>query len=299
MNTKLDTVEKTNMDDANYVDESKIAEANENNGSALTKKDIDKSFYRWYASVEVPSSYERMQGVSFCYSMIPSLEKIYKKKEDLSFALKSHLSFFNTQGTWGTPIHGMTIAMEEEMCNDNPVDREKAITGIKTGLMGPLAGIGDTLDWGTLKTIVAGIAVTFGITGSVLGAIIPFVFTVLTFFIGKYLWNLGYKLGKESVKSILQSGWINELISGTAILGLFMMGALAASYVTLEIPIAFTVGGAEMSIQSILDSIAPGLLPLGVVFGIYYILKNKSQKYGLISISIVAICILGALIGLF
>lgn len=78
-----------------------------------------------------------------------------------------------------------------------------------------------------------------------------------------------------------------------------MMGALASSYVKLSIPITFTVGGTQMAVQSILDSIAPGLLPLGVVFGIYYILKNKTQKYGLISIAIVVLSIIGALIGLF
>ena len=200
----------------------------------LTKKDINKSFYRWYFDAEVSNCYERQQGVAFCYSMIPCL-----------------------------------------------------------------SGIGDTIDWGTLKTIIYGIAVTFGITGNVLGAIIPFAFMLITFFIGKNLWALGYKIGKESVKSILQAGWVKELISATSILGLFMMGALSASYVTLTTALKFKIAGTEIILQDILDSIAPGILPLLVVFGIYYILKNKSQKYGLISLGIVLICILGAFIGLF
>lgn len=264
----------------------------------LTKNDINRSFNRWYISAEVPNSYERMQGVSFCYSMIPCLEKLYTKKEDLSKALIRHLNFFNSQGTWSTPIHGMTLSMEEEMANEGNVS-DAAITGIKTGLMGPLAGIGDTIDWGTLKTIIYGIAVTFGSKGSVLGAIIPFAFTILTYFIGKSLWNLGYKIGKESVKSILEAGWIKELISGTSILGLFMMGALSAQYVTLSTPLSFKVAGSQIAIQAILDSIAPGVLPLFIVFGIYYVLKNKTQKYGIISLGIVIVCILGSLIGIF
>jgi D-glucosaminate-specific PTS system IID component len=273
-------------------------EALDQENRKLTKKDIQKSFYRWYMSAEVPNSYERMQGVSFCYSMIPCLKKLYDKKEDLSHALVRHLNFFNSQGTWSTPIHGMTLSMEEEMANEGNVS-DAAITGIKTGLMGPLAGIGDTIDWGTLKTIIYGIAVTFGSKGSVLGAIIPFAFTLITFLIGKNLWNLGYRIGKESVKSILQAGWIKELISGTSILGLFMMGALSAQYVTLSTPLSFKVAGSTIAIQTILDSIAPGLLPLAVVFGIYYVLRNKTQKYGIISLAIVATCILGALIGIF
>lgn len=188
--------------------------------------------------------------------------------------------------------------MEEERASEGEIT-DGAITGIKTGLMGPLAGIGDTIDWGTLKTIIYGIAVTFGITGNVLGAIIPFAFMLITFFIGKNLWALGYKIGKESVKNILQAGWIKELISATSILGLFMMGALSASYVTLTTALKFKIAGTEIILQDILDSIAPGILPLLVVFGIYYILKNKSQKYGRISLGIVLICILGAFIGLF
>ncbi|MBO0456159.1 PTS system mannose/fructose/sorbose family transporter subunit IID [Enterococcus hulanensis] len=276
-------------------------EETKNTEGRLDKKVINQSFRRWYWSVEVPSSYERMQGLSFCYSMIPVLQKLHSDPEKLSEAYRRHLTFFNTQGTWGTPIHGITIAMEEEMSAKEVAEEQSdaAITSIKTGLMGPLAGIGDTIDWGTLKTIIYGIGVTFAMTGSAIGAIIPFGFTILTYFIAKYLWNLGYSIGRESVQSILQSGWIDKLITSTAVLGLFMMGALSATYVKLEIPIAFSVGGSDFKIQSIIDSLAPGLLPLGVVFSIYYVLVNKSQKYGLISITIVAVCLLGSLIGLF
>lgn len=98
----------------------------------------------------------------------------------------------------------------------------------------------------------------------------PFAFTILTYFIAKGLWNLGYKIGKESVKSILDAGWIKDLISGTSILGLFMMGALSVQYVSLSTPISFNIAGSKIAIQTILDSIAPGLLPLGIVFGIYF-----------------------------
>ena len=42
----------------------------------LTKKDINRSFYRWYLDAEIPNCYERQQGVSFCYSMIPCLKNL-------------------------------------------------------------------------------------------------------------------------------------------------------------------------------------------------------------------------------
>jgi len=269
------------------------------NKSLLSKKDISRSYLRWYIACEVSNSFERMQSVAFCYSMIPILEKLYKKKEDLSEALVRHLNFFNTQGIWGTIIHGITISMEEQKAKGEDIP-DAAITGIKTGLMGPFAGIGDTIDWGTWKPLIFSLAVSFGATGSILGAFIPFLFAIITFFEGRYFWNLGYSLGRDSVKSILQSGWIQELITGASILGLFMMGALSANFVKLEIPLVIQMSeGNELAIQGVLDSIAPGILPLTAVFAIYWYLKNKGQNYTKIILFILLISILGAFIGLF
>lgn len=265
---------------------------------SITNKDINKCFFRWYVAAEMPNSYERMQGVSFCYSLIPILKKLYNNKKDYSNALLRHLNFFNTQGTWGTLIHGITAAMEEQKANGEEI-AESAITGVKTGLMGPLAGIGDTIDWGTLKTIIYALAVTFGMRGSAIGAFVPILFVAITLLAANFLWKTGYKVGKKSVTTILHSGWIKELISGTSIMGLFMMGALSAKYVSLSIPLSFTLsGGTKIGIQSFLDGLAPGLLPLLAVFGIYWILKKKRQNYALISIGIVVISIFASLIGL-
>ena len=265
----------------------------------IDKKDLNRAFYRWWIACEMSNSYERLQSVAFCYSMIPVLKKLYTKKEDLCSALTRQLAFFNTEGTWGSPIHGMTMAMEEQKALGDDIP-DSVFNGLKTGLMGPLAGIGDTIDWGTLKTIIYGIAVTFAAAGSILGGIIPVLFTVLTVVIGKNLLHLGYNLGRESVKSILHSGLIKELISGTSIMGLFMMGALSAQFVKLTTPISIPTGGGNtMAVQSILDSIAPGILPLCVVFGLYWILANKKQNYAVISLGIIVICLVGSLAGIF
>ncbi len=268
-------------------------------GSKLTKEDINRSYFRWYLACEVSNSFERMQSLAFCYSMIPILEKLYKKKEELSESLTRHLNFFNTQGIWGSIIHGVTIAMEEQRAQGEDIP-STAITGIKTGLMGPFAGIGDTIDWGTWKTLVFSLAASFGASGSVSGAFIPFLFAAITIFEGYYLWNFGYSLGRESVKSILEAGWIQELITGASILGLFMMGALSANFVKLEIPVVITMsGGNELAIQDILDGIVPGMLPLAAIFTIYWILKNKGQNFGKIVLGILSVSLLGAFIGLF
>lgn len=164
----------------------------------------------------------------------------------------------------------------------------------------PFAGIGDTIDWGTLKPIVFALAVSFGMTGSVAGAFVPFIFMVIMVAEGYWLWNLGYSLGRDSVKSILEAGWIQELITGASILGLFMMGALSANFVKLDIPVVLNIGeGSELAIQGILDSIAPGILPLAVVFSVYWYLKNKGQNFGKIVLFILIGSLLGSFIGLF
>ena len=264
----------------------------------LTKKDLNKCYIRLSLWGETSLNFERMQGIGFCNAMIPALKKLYTTKEDLSEALKRHLQFFNTELMFGNLIFGPTIAMEEEKSLTKEIPGE-AITALKTGLMGPLAGIGDTIDWGTLKTIIYGIAVTFASTGNALGAFIPVLFTVLTFIIGSYLTQFGYTTGKDSVKSILQQGWIKELIFGTSILGLFMMGALTSNFVKITTPLTFTIAeGQSIAVQDILNSIAPGILPLCVVFGIYYFLTKGKVNYGLLAIGIVIVCLLCSLLGI-
>lgn len=265
----------------------------------LDKKTLNRVFNRWYMTCEMSNSFERLQTVSFCYSMIPALKKLYTKAEDFKESLVRHMTFFNTEAIWGSPIHGITCAMEEQKSQGADIP-DAAITGLKTGLMGPLAGIGDTLTWGTIKTIIYSIGITFAAQGSALGFFIAAIFPISTYFISKAIFHLGYNVGRDSVRTLLQDGMIHELIEGTGIMGLFMMGALSAQYVSLTIPLEFGVGaGNTIVVQEILDSIVPGLLPLAVVFGLYFLVKSKKFNYSVISLGTIAICILGSLIGIF
>lgn len=265
----------------------------------LTKKTLNRVFNRWYMTCEMSNSFERLQTVSFCYSMIPALEKLFTTPESFKEGLIRHMNFFNTEAIWGTPIHGIVVAMEEQKSNNEDIP-DPAIMGLKTGLMGPLAGIGDTLTWGTIKTIIYSIAITFAMEGNILAIFIAALFPIVTYYISKVLFHLGYSVGKDSVKNLLQSGLVHELISGTGILGLFMMGALSAQYVHLETPLKFNVGnGNSIVLQDILDSIAPGILPIAVVFGLFFLVKSKKVNYSVISLGTIAICILGSFIGIF
>lgn len=264
----------------------------------LNKKDITKAYIRWWWTAEISNSFERMQAVAVCATMGPILQKLYKNKEDLVAALKRHLIFFNSQAIWGGLIHGTAIAMEEEKAMGQEIPDE-VITGIKTGLMGPLAGIGDTLDWGTMQTLFTAIAISFGATGNIVAPIFPCILGIWLFVEGLYLFRFGYSLGRESIRHILSGGIVKKLIDGASILGLFMMGSLSAMVVKLNTTIKFDVSGKDFIVQDVLDKIAPGLLPLGAIFLVYWMMKYKKMSITKVLCILVVLSIVGAVIKVF
>lgn len=265
----------------------------------LTRKDVSKTYYRWWATAEVSNSFERMQALSVCASFTPALEKLYgDNDEELRSALHRHLAFFNTQAIWGGWIHGTVLAMEEQRANGENIPTEM-ITGIKTGLMGPLAGIGDTLDFGTVQTIFYALAASFALEGSFVGAIIIVLFSVLHFFLGLAFFQQGYTLGRESIKKVLESGLINTIIDGAGVLGMFMMGALSATMVKLSSPLVFGTAGKEIVLQEVLDKLAPGLMPLAAVLFVYWGMKYKKWSISKMLILLIVISLLGAAVGFF
>lgn len=263
----------------------------------ITKKDVNRLFFRWYVRAEMSNSFERLQSLSFCASMAPALRKLYPDKEKRKEALQRNLQFFNTEGIFGAAIHGTALAMEEQKARGGDIPDEM-ITNVKTGLMGPMAGIGDTLTWGIIRPILLALAASFAMQGSALGVVFPFVFVIVTYIIGNYLCNMGYKLGRNSIKTLLQGGAINDVIYAAGIVGMFMMGALAASYVDISTPLEFSINGEEMVVQDMLDSIIKGLLPLGFVIGSYFFLKKFPYKILQLLLIIVAVCLLGSLAGI-
>lgn len=268
-------------------------------GKKLSKKDITKSMWIYYAGAELSNSYERLQSLVFCASMTPVLKKLYQTDEELSTALKRHLVFFNTEGIFGAIIQGITISMEEQRANGEPVT-DDAITGIKTGLMGPIAGMGDAIIWAAVMPIIISIFLPFASSGSAIGGIMPLIlYPLITIIIAYGLIHNGYRLGKKSVVSLLHGGKMKSIIFTANVIGLTMMGALSASYVSLSTPLVFSfVSGTDIVIQEILNMVVPGLLPLGAVFAIYYYLKKKGPYYNRILLSIVAISVASSLLGI-
>lgn len=269
-------------------------------GRKLTKKDITKSMWIYYAGAELSNSYERLQSLVFCASMTPILKKLYSTDEELSAALKRHLVFFNTEGILGAIIQGITISMEEQKANGENVT-DDAITGIKTGLMGPIAGMGDAIIWAALMPILFSIFLPFASEGSAFGGIMPLIlYPAITIVISYLLIHNGYTLGKKSIVTLLHGGKMKSIIFTANVIGLTMMGALSASYVTLSTPLEFTVrGGSSIIVQDILDMVAPGILPLAAVFIIYAYLRKKGPRYTKILLTVVIVSVIASVLGVF
>ena len=249
-------------------------------GRLLTAHDVRKSWWIWWFTLETNDSYERLQGLSVCLSLIPILKKLYQKKEDFSAALKRHLQFFNTNGIWGSIVHGITVAMEEQKAMGANIPDE-TITSVKTGLMGPFAGIGDTIDWATWLPILIGLFIPLAKEGSWVAGIVPFIlFLAITIFEGMTLDRIGYNAGMHSATQILQSGKIQQVIIFASVLGLIMMGGLAASTVTVSTPLVIKTATTNIKVQQdILDKILLGILPLAVVSGVYALIDKMKLSY--------------------
>ena len=268
----------------------------------VTQKVINETFIRsnlWQGSW----NFERMQGLGFCYTMIPTLKKLYpENNDDRKQALKRHLEFFNTQPFMAAPIVGITMAMEEERKNGAPID-DGAINGLKVGMMGPLAGVGDPVFWGTARPVLAALGAGLALTGNLLGPILFFVlFNIIR--LGFRYWGVayGYKKGSDLVKD-MSGGLLQKLTVGSSILGLFVMGALVSKWTTVNIPIVVSeienpvtkVMEVE-TIQSILDSLMPGMIPLLLTFGSMWLLSRKVNPLYII-LGFFALGILGYWLG--
>ncbi|MBE6083764.1 MAG: PTS system mannose/fructose/sorbose family transporter subunit IID [Tissierellaceae bacterium] len=266
----------------------------------VTKKDLKKSWIRWMMFSHSCYNYERMQSLGFAHSMNPIIERLYDKKEDKASALKRHLAFFNTEPNVGTMVHGITIAMEEERANGVGEISDEAINSVKTGLMGPLAGIGDTITQGVITPILLALGIGIAKDGNLMG---PILYTVLIsaiiIWISYTLWMRGYKLGKSAVEQILGEGIFNNVIEGAGILGCTVIGALTGKYVTLSTSVVMKIGEGQVALQAdLFDKIMPGLLPLLLTLGVYKLLE-KGKSPIKIMLYLILIGAVGSLIKIF
>lgn len=252
------------------------------NVPAITKADLLRAWWKWLLAVEVPVSFDRMQALAFSYSMNKLLQKLYKDDPDeLRAAFERHTAMFNTNCDWGSIIHGIVISLEEQRANGAEEITPDMIQSIKIGLMGPLAGIGDSVDQGIVGTIPLAIFVPMALSGSVVAAFIPsLIYLAWSCGWSWFLFQRGYNLGRSAVTELLHSGTIKRVIDIASILGIFMVGCLSASYVKAATILEYVgADGKAVTIQSILDGILPGLLPFCVVAGMYLYITKRGPHY--------------------
>ena len=210
----------------------------------LSQKDRMKVAWR-HQFLQGSWNYERMQNGGWCYAMIPAIKKLYSTKEEQSAALKRHLEFYNTHPYVSAPIIGVTLALEEERANGAPVE-DQAIQGVKVGMMGPLAGVGDPVFWFTVRPILGALGASMAMGGNILGPILFFVlWNVIRMAFLWYTQEFGYNVGSEIAKD-LSGGLLGKVTEVASILGMFIIGSLVQRWVSISFtPIVSTVTQAE------------------------------------------------------
>ncbi|MBN2918863.1 PTS N-acetylglucosamine transporter subunit IIABC [Ligilactobacillus salivarius] len=256
----------------------------------LSKKDVVKAFWRWTFFSHANYNYERLQATGVIHALSPVFKKLYGNDEkEMAEALERHMQFFNTEPHFGGAILGMTIAMEEDKAKGAPIT-DSAINSIKTGLMGPLAGIGDTLWQGTLIPILLSFTISFAADGNILMG--PVLFAILhlaiIWGIGYLSWMQGYSLGKEGIAKILKGSLLPTVMTYAQCLGPIVIGALSANFVKVSTPLKLDLGDKVLKIQTgVLDKLVLGLLPMAITLLCYYLLKKKFKPTTIVLILII------------
>ena len=206
----------------------------------LSKKDRMSVAWR-HQFLQGSWNYERMQNGGWCYSIIPAIKKLYPNKEDKVAALKRHMEFYNTHPYVSAPVMGVTLALEEERANGAEIN-DTAIQGVKVGMMGPLAGVGDPVFWFTLRPILGALGASLALSGNIIGPLIFFfAWNIIRIAFLWYTQEFGYKVG-TSIAQDLSGGLLGKITQGASILGMFIIGSLVQRWVSITFtPVVSTV----------------------------------------------------------
>lgn len=257
----------------------------------ITKKDLKKVFIRNLFGLQWGWNYEKMQGLGYCYVIMPILRKLYKNNpEKLKKAMQVELGYFNTSQPMSNLIIGTDIALQEELGID---EAEDAIVGMKTGLMGPFAGVGDTIFITIYRALVFSIAAYIAMEGNPIALLIPLICGMIIIGVRYKFTFIGYKQGRKLATGL--SGQLKRITEAASVLGLTVVGALVPSVVKAPLDIALGAGEVALSLQSMMDRIMPGLVPLVIVLLSYWLLGKKKMTTTWL---IVILMVVGILLGI-
>lgn len=267
----------------------------------LERADLLKTFWRYIFTSQLGWNYERMQSVGYCYSMLPILQKAHPDPEEFKEAFITNLNFFNTNPVVGMPfIMGAHAALEESGASLETTE------GLKVGLMGPLAGVGDTLVWALYNSIIFSIGAGMALQGSILGPILVVLLVFFPYMAVRY-WQFfwAYSQGEKLI-STFGSGAIAKITEAATIVGLIVVGGFAPSIMNVKTPwviqtvatVSGTAATTKVVVQQQLDAIVPFLLPVLTVGLAYWLLKKHWTPVQVIGLLFVIGFVLGAIGGL-
>ena len=266
----------------------------------ITKKTLAKSFHHWYYGHLTCFSQEHMQTFGYLTSMLPIVEELYKDKAEQKEAMQTYTAFFNTEPQLGALVVGITAGLEEARANGDAVDGE-TINGMRAGLMGPIAGIGDSLVVGTLIPVLLGIALGLSKGGNPIGALFYIlVWNVLIYGGMRFAYFKGYELGDKAVEFLVGPKG-QALRKAISVIGGMVIGAVAATWVsvTTSLELKNADGEAFLKLQEKIDGVYPGLLTAVFIVFCWWLMAKKNLSPIKVMLILVVIAFLGVLAGFF
>ena len=283
----------------------------------ISEKTLKKSFFNWFFFNGCSQQAESMLGMAFGQAMAPVIEELYDSKEDRAAALKRHITLFNTEAQVGSICNGLVCGLEEANANGNCTP--EVIESVKVALIGPTSAIGDSLWVATIIPILLTISLSLSQANETMAWLGPVVYMIVypfgTMALSWWLFRKGYKSGLEGMQTMMSTGKLDYLTSAMSLLGLIVVGALTASFVSCSIPLQIVkdVFNAEtgevlkdqvlFNADNMLNSIFPKIVPLCLTLLVYYLYAKKKwspmKLMGLILVLAVALTGLGYLTGFY
>ncbi|AND71789.1 MULTISPECIES: PTS system mannose/fructose/sorbose family transporter subunit IID [Enterococcus] len=252
----------------------------------LTKEDFKQINRRSLFTFQLGWNYERMQGSGYLYTILPQLRKLYgDNSPELKEMMKTHTQFFNTSNFFNTIVTGIDLAIEEK----EGIDGKDTVSGLKAGLMGPFAAIGDSIFAALIPTIFGALAANMAINGNPTGI---FIWIIAQIAIMIFRWKqleFAYREGISLVTTMQHR--LTALTDAATLLGVFMVGALVATMINVKLSWAPSIGDVTLNMQNNLDMILPRLLPAGIVAAIYWMLGKKNMTSTKAIFIVLVVCV--------
>lgn len=256
---------------------------------------LRKSFNNWFFWNGCSQQAESMLGMAFGQSMAPVIEELYDTTEDRAAGLKRHITLFNTESQVGSVCNGIAIGMEEQFSNG--IGTSESIQQAKIALIGPTSAIGDSLWVATIIPLLLTICLSLSSTMTSAPWIGPLLYMIVypigTYLLSWKIFQLGYKAGLEGVQRFMASGQLDKIIRAVTILGLLVVGALTASFVTCTLNIDIKTAAkvfdeasqsyidgtiSVFNLDNLLNSVFPKIVPLALTVFIYNLYAKKNWK---------------------